>query len=284
MERFCTALVKPWARVMAVSMQAAGTEQRVATSDFILWTEGIVKRFGGVVALDGVSVRIPRKRITLLIGPNGSGKTTLVNVISGFYAPDAGKVIYEGKDITGKPPHLIARMGIIRTFQIPKPFLNLTVLENLLAANPPGSYENPYLAWVSKRRWIRVEDEAVERAFKILKLLGLDKEWDQRATALSGAGLKLLEVGRALMSGARLMIMDEPAAGVNPAKAHEIFSTLTRLRDEHGITFFIIEHRIDIAAKYVDYAYAMHLGRVISEGPPEKVLHDPRVIESYIGG
>lgn len=268
-----------------VSQQAAAAEKPPSPvqDDIILWTEGVVKRFGGVVALDGVSVRIPRRKITLLIGPNGSGKTTLVNVITGFYPPDKGRVIYEGKDITGKPPHLIARMGIIRTFQIPKPFMNLTVLENLLAANPPGSYENPYLAWVSKRRWLNVEQDAVERAFQILKLLGLENEWDQKATSLSGAGLKLLEVGRALMSGAKLMIMDEPAAGVNPAKAHEIFATLTRLRDEHGITFFIIEHRIDIAAKYVDYAYAMALGRVISEGSPEKVLHDPRVIESYIG-
>lgn len=267
----------------SVSQQKAEERGMGSRKDVILWTNGVVKRFGGVIALNGVSIRIPRQKITLLIGPNGSGKTTLVNVITGFYAPNKGKVFYEGKDITGKPPHIIARLGIIRTFQIPKPFLNLTVLENVLAANPPGSYESPYFAWISKRKWLSVEDEATERAFKILKLLGLEREWDQKATSLSGAGLKLLEVGRALMSNAKLMIMDEPAAGVNPAKAHEIFATLTRLRDEHGITFFIIEHRIDIAAKYVDYAYAMHLGRVISEGSPEKVLHDPRVIESYIG-
>ncbi|MET1128827.1 MAG: ABC transporter ATP-binding protein [Thermoproteota archaeon] len=258
--------------------------QGEASSDIILWTEDIVKRFGGVVALDGVSIRIPRKSIVLLIGPNGSGKTTLVNVVTGFLVPERGRVYYEGEEITGLQPHVIARKGIVRTFQIPKPFMKLTVLENLLAAQPPGRHENPYLAWLSKRRWASLEEEAVSRAFEILKFLGLDHAWDQRATALSGAELKLLEVGRALMSGARLMIMDEPAAGVNPAKAHEIFATLQRLRDERGITFLIIEHRIDIAAKYADYAYAMHLGRIISEGPPQKVLNDRAVIESYIGG
>ena len=107
--------------------------------------------------------------------------------------------------------------------------------------------------------------------------------WDQRASELSGAELKLLEVGRALMSGAKLLIMDEPAAGVNPAKAHEVFGVIRRLAKEHGLTFLIIEHRIDIAAEYADYAYAMHLGRIISEGPPTKVLNDKAVIESYIG-
>ncbi len=252
------------------------------SKDIILETKNVVKRFGGVVALAGVSIKVPRKWIVLLIGPNGSGKTTLVNVITGFLKPEEGDVIYEGKRITGIPPHVITRMGIIRTFQIPKPFMNLTVLENLLASVPPGPYENPYKA-VSKRVWINVEKDAVERAFDILKILGMERVWDQRAIGLSGAELKLLEVGRALMSGAKLMLLDEPAAGVNPTKAHEIFSVIRRLREERGITFLIIEHRIDIAAQYVDYAYAMHLGRVISQGPPEKVLNDRAVIESYIG-
>jgi branched-chain amino acid transport system ATP-binding protein len=264
-----------------MSAQAQSREAELG-EDIILETKNVVKRFGGVVALAGVSVKIPRKWIVLLIGPNGSGKTTLVNVITGFLKPEEGRVFYEGKDITGMEPHLIARMGIVRTFQIPKPFVNLTVLENLLASVPPGPYENPYLA-VSKKVWEKVERDAVERAFEILKILGMERVWDQKASSLSGAELKLLEVGRALMSGAKVMIMDEPAAGVNPAKAHEIFSVIRRLREEKGITFLIIEHRIDIAAQYVDYAYAMHLGRIISQGRPEKVLSDKAVIESYIG-
>ncbi len=254
-----------------------------SASDIILETRNIVKRFGGVVALAGVSIKIPRRWIVLLIGPNGSGKTTLVNVITGFLKPEEGKVIYEGRDITGVEPHIITRMGIVRTFQIPKPFINLTVLENLLAAYPPGPHENPYKA-VSKRSWVKTEEEAVEKAFDILKALGMERAWDQKASELSGAELKLLEVGRALMSGAKLMILDEPAAGVNPTKAHEIFSVIRKLREERGITFLIIEHRIDIASQYVDYTYALHLGRLISQGPPQKVLNDKAVIESYIGG
>ena len=266
---------------MTISSQEL--ESSLEEQEVILWTERVVKRFGGIIALDGVSVKLPRKKIVLLIGPNGSGKTTLVNVITGFLVPEEGRVYYMGRDITGFKPHIITRMGILRTFQIPKPFLNLTVLENLLVAQPPGSYESPYRALLSKRIWLSREKKNVEKAFEILKLLGLEGLWDQRATSLSGAGLKLLEVGRALMSDAKLIIMDEPAAGVNPAKAHEIFSTLQKLRDEKNLTFLVIEHRIDIAAPYADYAYAMHLGRIISEGVPQKVLNDRAVIESYIG-
>ena len=249
----------------------------------LLETIDVVKRFGGVVALDGVSIRVPERGMVLLIGPNGSGKTTLVNVVTGFLKPDRGRVIYRGRDITGLQPHIIARMGIVRTFQIPKPFMELTVLENLLVA-PFGNPGETLIGSALKTRWVRFERQAVDKAFEVLKWLRMESSWDRRAAELSGAELKLLEVGRALMSGAQMLIMDEPAAGVNPTQAHEIFNTLRRLREEHGITFLIIEHRIDIAARYVDYAYAMHLGRVISEGEPEKVLRDPAVVESYIGG
>ncbi len=273
-----------------MSVEVEVQERRTAPEqwDTILYTDNVVKRFGGVVALAGVSVRLFREKVVLLIGPNGSGKTTLVNVITGFLKPEEGRVYYKPEpggeeiDITGVEPHRIARMGIIRTFQIPKPFINLTVLENLLTALPPGPHESVYRA-PFRRFWRPVEEEAVDRAFEILKILGMEESWDQKAMNLSGAELKLLEVGRALMSGARLMIMDEPAAGVNPKKAHEIFGVIRRLSREHGISFLVIEHRIDIAAQYADYAYAMHLGRVISEGDPDKVLHDRAVLESYIG-
>ncbi len=273
---------------MAASIVAETAVKAPRGADLILYTDNVVKRFGGVVALAGVSVRIPRNTVVLLIGPNGSGKTTLVNVITGFLLPEEGRVYYrptkdEEIDITGMAPHKIARMGIVRTFQIPKPFINLTVLENLLTATPPGPHESVYRS-PFKSAWMKVEKEAVEKAFEILKVLGMEDAWDTKAAELSGAELKLLEVGRALMSGARLLIMDEPAAGVHPKKAHEIFGVIRKLREEHGITFLIIEHRIDIAAQYADYAYAMHLGRVISESEPDKVLRDRAVLDSYIGG
>ena len=259
-------------------------EEKVEKGDIVLYTRGVVKRFGGVVALDGVSIEIPRGKIVLMIGPNGSGKTTLVNVITGFIKPDAGRVFYKGVEITNMPPHRIAKLGLMRTFQIPKPFVNLTVLENLLVSLDGNPGENPYLGPILRRRWRKFEKKAGEKAFRVLKLVGLDESWDKKAAELSGGQLKLLEIGRALIRGAETIIMDEPAAGVNPRLVHEIFDRIRSLSRDQGITFLVIEHRIGLVADYVDYAYAMNLGRIISEGEPHKVLNDPKVLESYLGG
>jgi len=251
-------------------------------SGVILKVEGVRKTFGGLVALDNVSLDINEKMITMLIGPNGSGKTTLINVITGFYKPDRGRVFYNGINITGKPPHEVYRLGLVRTFQIPIPFQRLTVLENLLAAyrgNPGESILNAPFRF----RWKKVEEEAVEKAFDVMKHLKLAHLWDSRAYALSGGQMKLLEIGRALMSGAKMIMMDEPIAGINPALAHEIFEHMQNLRDKLGITFLIIEHRLEIALKYTDYVYALANGRLVAEGKPEAVMADARVIESYLG-
>jgi len=251
--------------------------------DVILETRGVRKTFGGLVAVDNVSIRVRRAKLTLLIGPNGSGKTTLLNVISGFYKPDAGRVIFEGRDVTGWPPHRLYHLGLARTFQVPQPFPKLTVLENVLLAargHPGESFAAP----LQKRSWLRVEEELVERAFEVLRLVNLIHLWDHPAGMLSGGQMKLLEIARTLMSGAKLLLMDEPIAGVNPTLAHTILRFITRLKEEQGITFFIIEHRLDIAMQYVDYVYAMARGRVIAEGRPEEVVSNPLVIDSYLGG
>ena len=248
----------------------------------MLRTENLVKKFGGVVAVDHVSIRVPEKRIVLIIGPNGSGKSTLVNVITGVYRADEGKVYFMDKDITNKPPHEIYKLGIVRTFQIPQPLKKLTVLENLLIAEAYHPGENPLKA-IIERTWLKKERELVDRAFKILKFLRLDNLWDSEAYKLSGGQLKLLEIGRALMANAKLIVMDEPIAGVNPTLAHEIFQRLCEIRDVFNVTFLIIEHRLDIALKYVDYVYAMAQGRVIAEGKPEEVVNNPAVIEAYLG-
>ncbi|RLF15871.1 MAG: ABC transporter ATP-binding protein [Thermoprotei archaeon] len=249
----------------------------------MLAIRGVRKSFGGLKALDGVDMDVNKGSLTMLIGPNGSGKTTLINVISGFYRPDEGKVLFEGKDITGLPPHKIFHMGLVRTFQVPSPFIKLTVLENLLTAYP-GNPGESFLKAPFRKAWAKKEEEAVERAFRIMELLELDHLWDQPSYALSGGQLKLLEIGRALMTGARMILLDEPASGVNPALAHKLFSHLVKVKDELGVTFFIIEHRLEIAAKYVDYVYAMVQGRVISQGSADHVLKDPAVIEGYLGG
>jgi len=251
--------------------------------DTALETKSLIKQFGGLRAVDEVSIKVPKKRIVLIIGPNGSGKTTLVNVISGVYRADGGKVYFMGRDITNKPPHIIYRLGLVRTFQIPQPLRKLTVIENVLLgqAYHPGENFVKALFYLS---WLKKEEELVEKAFKILEFLKLDHLWDQESYKLSGGQLKLLELGRALMADAKMVILDEPIAGVNPTLAHEIFRKIQEIRDRFDVTFLIIEHRLDIALKYVDYVYAMARGKVIAEGRPDEVVNNPAVIEAYIGG
>jgi branched-chain amino acid transport system ATP-binding protein len=242
----------------------------------------VKKTFGGVTALDGVNMNIDKGKMTMLIGPNGSGKTTLINVISGFYKPDEGQILFEGKDITGQPPNRVSLQGLVRTFQVPAPFQQLSVMENLLIASD-GNPGESFIRAPVKSMWQKKEKEIYERAWKILELVNL-KLPDQVAGNLSGGQLKLLEVGRALMTGARTVMLDEPASGLNPTLAHKVFGHLDDIKEKFGITFLIIEHRLDIALQYVDYVYAMARGAVISHGEGEKVMNDPKVIEGYLGG
>lgn len=248
----------------------------------ILITKGITKSFGGLVAVDGVDICVEGGKLTLLMGPNGSGKTTLVNVITGFYKPDRGRVIFEGRDITDLPPNERYVLGLVRTFQIPSPFSKLSVLENVMVAarNSGEAFSKAPIG----RTWRDEEWRIADRALRILDLLELSDLWDKPAQTLSGGQLKLLEIGRALMTGAKLILMDEPAAGINPTLAHKIFSHMMRIMQKMAITFFIVEHRLEVVSKYVDYVYVMDRGRVISQGSFEEVLNDIKVVEAYLGG
>jgi branched-chain amino acid transport system ATP-binding protein len=248
----------------------------------VLRVNSVSKRFGGLVALDNVSLEVGRSTITLLIGPNGSGKTTLINVVGGVLKPDTGAIYYEDKDITYMSPAERFRLGIVRTFQTPQLFSSLSVLENVLI---PSKYflEENVLDIVLSNRWVTKDREQVQRALEILSLLRLDHLWDAPASSLSGGQMKLLELGRILMSEPRVVLLDEPLAGVNPALAREIMKHLREIRDELGVTFLIVEHRLDLASSYTDYVYAMHRGSVISRGTPDVVLKDPLVLEAYIG-
>ena len=248
----------------------------------ILKVTNIRKTFGGVTALDRVNMEIDKGNMTMLIGPNGSGKTTLINVISGFYKPDEGQVLFEGIDITGKPPNEVSKQGLVRTFQVPAPFQKLSVMENLLIANE-GNPGESFAKALLKSTWIKKESEALERAWKVLDLLSLNLP-DQLAGELSGGQLKLLEIGRVLMTNARMVALDEPASGLNPTLAHKIFEHLEEIKISFGLTFLIVEHRLDIALQYVDYVYAMANGSVIAHGKGEEVMNDPKVIEGYLGG
>ncbi len=249
----------------------------------ILSLQDLRKSFGNLHALDGVSLDVHESKITILIGPNGSGKTTLINVVSGLYSPDSGTVLFEDKDVTGIPPYRLYGMGMARTFQIPALFWKLTVLENLLIAEK-GNPGETFLKSLIRRFWRGSEEHATEKASRILELLGLSRVWDQPAFNLSGGQMKLVEIGRALMSDARLLLLDEPVSGVNPTLAHEIFSRILKLRDEFGLSFFIVEHRLDIALKYVDEIFVMAFGKLIASGLPEEVVNNKRVIDAYLGG
>ncbi len=194
----------------------------------MLRTENLSKFFYGLKALDSVNLEAQKNRITPVIGPNGSGKTTFINTISGFYQADGGKVFFDLHDITNKPPHEIYSLGLVRTFQIPQPLKKLTVLENLMVADEnPGEGISCALAG----SWGEKESELVEKAFQYLEFLKLDHLWNTESYKLSGGQLKLLEVGRALMRNAKLIVMDEPIAGVNPTLAHSILERLTSLKD-----------------------------------------------------
>jgi len=252
------------------------------SKDNLLALKGIRKTFGGLVALDDVNTSIKKGQLAMLIGPNGSGKTTLINVVSGTYKPDKGRVQFEGTDITGWTADRICKMGLVRTYQIPQLFIKLTVLENILTAYQ----ENPgtgFLKACFKKTWVKREEDATEKAFRTLKTVDLDNIWDKKASELSGGQMKLLETGRALMSGAKMILMDEPAAGIFPTLIDKIFSYFVELKKKFGVTFLIIEHRLEPVLPYVDYVYALDRGRVISEGKANKVLNDSRVIESYLG-
>ena len=273
----------------------------------LLVTKDLVKAFGGLVAVNKVNITVRKGTFTLLIGPNGAGKTTFINVCTGVLKPDAGRVIFDGKDITGWPPHKVYELGFVRTFQIPMPFQTLTVLDNVLAAMKGpveaammgyaegglGSLPRPLASFTSalaspfkavlKSSWLKSEEGHVERALEILCMVGLDEHWDKPAYSLGGGQLKMLEVARALASGAKLIALDEPIGGVDPAYADDILTKVRELKEKHGLTFLVVEHRIDIAAPYADYAYAMDRGRLIAQGKPEEVLNDPKVVEVYIG-
>jgi branched-chain amino acid transport system ATP-binding protein len=249
----------------------------------VLEVKNVRMDFGKLHALDDVSFGVEEKSVTILIGPNGSGKTTLINVASGLYRPSSGQIMYRGEDITGLEPFKVYRRGLVRTFQIPTLFQRLAVLENVMVAkrsNPGESFTKS----VMRRSWSAAEEQCAEEAFRILKTVGLIKIWDQPASSLSGGQMKLLEIGRALMSGAQTLLLDEPISGVNPTLAHEIFQKILGLRDSLGLTFLIVEHRLDIALSYVDSVVALAYGKLLAEGKPEPVMTDPRLIEAYLGG
>lgn len=250
-----------------------------SSSAAILEGRGVAKYFGALRAVDHIDITFPERKITLLIGPNGSGKTTLLNCLMGIYRPDAGQVLYRGEDITRWQTHKIARY-LARTFQIPQPFPRLTVLENLCLGTQDNPGEN-VIRSLLKLKWLDKELETTQQAFDVMALLEIDHLWNNLAGELSGGQLKLLELGRALMSGTKIILMDEPVGSINPVLAHNLFQHMINLRDRLEMAMVVVEHRLDLAVQYADYAYCLDKGKICCEGTPTTVVNDPKVIEVY---
>jgi ABC-type branched-subunit amino acid transport system ATPase component len=248
----------------------------------ILEVRGVTRSFYGVHALNGVDLDVEPCRITGLIGPNGAGKTTLFNCITGVVPADSGRILFDGRDITRSRPDRITRHGLVRTFQIARGFLRLTVLENLLLYGPEQPGENALTA-VLRRSALRArESELHERALTVARRLNLLRVLDHKAAELSGGQKKLLEIGRALMAEPKLILLDEPTAGVNPSLARDIAERLREMVAE-GMTLLLIEHQMDMIARLCDHVIVLADGRRLAEGSFEQMVDDERVQEAYMG-
>jgi branched-chain amino acid transport system ATP-binding protein len=249
----------------------------------IIAVDRITKRYGGLTAVDACAFEVPRGSITGLIGPNGAGKTTLFNIIAGVTRPDHGRILLDGKDVTGKKPHELFGLGLVRTFQIPKEWARMSVLENLMVVPRQQSGERVLAAWFRPRR-VRGEEQAIQRrAEATLDILGIAAHRFALAGTLSGGQKKLLELGRTMMVDAKIVLLDEPGAGVNRTLLGELARYIERLHGERGTSFCIIEHDMDLIARLCDPVIVMAEGRVLAKGKMAEIKADEGVREAYLG-
>jgi neutral amino acid transport system ATP-binding protein len=242
----------------------------------------VSKSFGGITAVDRCDLSVERGTIVGLIGPNGAGKSTLFEIISGFQRPDSGRIEFLGRDITGMQPNRVAMLGMIRTFQIPRALCRMTVLENMMLGAEDQMGETVWDALV-RRRCVAAEEGAVEeRAVALLESFNLIHMKNQYAGSLSGGQKKLLEMARALMAKPKMLLLDEPFAGVNPALSERLIEMIKGLRDQ-GMTMLVIEHGIPYVMALSDHVYVLNKGAVMAQGKPEEIVSDKRVLEAYLG-
>jgi len=233
----------------------------------VLEARGIVRRFGGLLAVSDASLEAQPGRITALIGPNGAGKTTLFAIVAGFLRPDGGSVHFDGREITGMAPHRICRLGLVRTFQIVQPFGALSVRENIAVG-----------AHLHERRRAR----ALEEAEGIARQVGMEAQLDRPAEGLTIAGRKRLELARALATRPKLLLLDEVMAGLTPTEVGEIVAVIKRIRDS-GVTILLIEHVMQAVMSLSDDIYVLNQGRIIAHGAPRDIAANPQVVEAYLG-
>jgi ABC-type branched-subunit amino acid transport system ATPase component len=269
----------PTPRSFTSPARAAGNER----SDVpLLQVRGIQKAYGGLQAVSGLDLDLPGGRITGLIGPNGAGKTTLLNIISGVERATAGRVLFRGNDIGVLPQHRLAAQGLVRTFQISRDLGQLTVLENLLLARPKQTGEKLLRLFADGGRVRREEEAAIETARAALLKVNLWQLADAPAATLSGGQKKLLELSRALMLKPKLLLLDEPAAGVAPAMEEILIDTIRGFAAE-GVDFLVIEHDLDVVAALCEHVYVMAAGKILTQGSFAQVAADSRVVEAYLG-
>jgi branched-chain amino acid transport system ATP-binding protein len=249
----------------------------------LLHTEQLRKEFGGLVAVDNVTFDVPRASIVSLIGPNGAGKTTFFNMLTGVYKPTAGLVFFDNDDMTGRPPHAFTQRGIGRTFQNIRLFQNMTALENVLVGMHVRLKGNLFEAILRTPRVKREEREARVRARELLDFSGLRRKDDELGKNLSYGDQRRLEVARALATQPKLLLLDEPTAGMNPQETADFTAFVARLREEQGLTVLLIEHDMRVVMGVSDRVTVLDYGEKIAEGTPQEIQKNERVIEAYLG-
>src|SRR5690349_5677623 len=271
----------PVQRAKTTGLHVGEIAPGVPKKDPIIIADGVHRAFGGVTAVDVEHLEIPRGAITALIGPNGAGKTTLFNLLTGFDKPDHGTWTFDGTSLSGVPAYKVARMGLVRTFQLTKALGLLTVMENMKlgAKNQRGEH---FWASLIPALWKSQDAELEERAMQLLKKFKLDAKADDFAASLSGGQRKLLEMARALMSEPQLVMLDEPMAGVNPALTQSLLDHILDLKDE-GMTVLFVEHDMHMVRHIADWVIVMAEGKVVAEGDPINVMKNPAVIDAYLG-